>query len=171
MPLQYPPQQPAGQWFQASGIPPYNKKPGLWGISIPYLVVLIVLVLSLIIFAIVQFSPKSDTSGPRIYNVTVEYVSRNGAKITWYTAEPASTQIEYGLTNNYGSVYPVNPNNDVTQFKDAGVLYHELTISSLRKDTQYYFRAISRNARGNKSYSAEHSFKTKDVLDQFNPAE
>ncbi len=167
MPQAYSSQPVSGHWFQSG----YRGKKLLWGISIPYLVVFIILALSLIIFALVQLTPKTNTAGPRIYNVKVEYISKTGAKITWYTDELASTQIEYGRTNNYGSLYPVNPNNDIRQFKDAGVLYHEITISTLQTGTLYYFRAIAFNAQGYKSYSAENSFKTKYPNDPFINAE
>lgn len=164
--------QKIGSWLRLDGLlSGYPGKPLFWGISIPYLIVCLFLIIGVIAFAVIQLVPRADSSGPRIYNLTIAYISKSGATINWYTDEPASTQIEYGLTNNFGSIYPVNPNNDVTQYKDAGVLYHELTIGTLRKHTLYYFRAIARNAKGYKSYSAEYSFKTKDYLDEFHNEE
>jgi hypothetical protein len=56
------------------------------------------------------------------------------AVITWQTIAPASSQVEYGSTTNYGSLSPLDstPNTN-----------HSVTLNGLSPLTRYYFRVIS----------------------------
>lgn len=56
------------------------------------------------------------------------------ALVTWETANPATTQVEYGLTTNYGSVTPID---------NRLVRFHTATLTGLISGSNYYFRAVS----------------------------
>src|SRR5436190_3036316 len=56
------------------------------------------------------------------------------ATITWNTIAPASSQVEYGTTTNFGSLSPVNP---------TPATNHAVLLNNLNPLTRYYFRAIS----------------------------
>jgi len=56
------------------------------------------------------------------------------ATITWRTMEPATTQVEYGLTTGYGSATPL----------DSRLLRnHAATLSGLVPGSNYFFRVVS----------------------------
>jgi glucose/arabinose dehydrogenase len=91
-----------------------------------------------------------DTTGLAISNVT----SRPGpgwVTITWTTSEPADSQIQYGLTEAYGSFTPLDR---------ALATQHSVTISGLARKSHYYFQILSRDAAGNLGTS-NGSFRTK----------
>lgn len=56
------------------------------------------------------------------------------ALITWKTEEPATTQVEYGLTENYGTSTPLD--SRLTRF-------HVANLTSLLTGSNYFFRANS----------------------------
>lgn len=58
----------------------------------------------------------------------------DAASITWNTLQPASTQVEYGLTPDLGSATPANP---------APALRHAVRLTGLQPGTGYYLRAVS----------------------------
>ncbi len=49
-------------------------------------------------------SSEADTTPPVISGVSAGDVTESGATITWTTDEPATSQVEYGQTADYGSV-------------------------------------------------------------------
>lgn len=56
------------------------------------------------------------------------------ALLTWHTELAGTTQVEYGLTTNYGTATPL----------DTRLLHnHVVTLTGLTSGTNYYFRAIS----------------------------
>jgi hypothetical protein len=65
-----------------------------------------------------------------------------GALITWQTEAPASTQVEYGLTENYGNTTALDSRLTRT---------HVANLNGLQTGSNYYFRAISHT--GAKEYS------------------
>jgi hypothetical protein len=64
------------------------------------------------------------------------------ALLTWKTETPASTQVEYGLTENFGSATPLDSRLTRT---------HVANLYGLQTGSNYYFRAISRT--GSEEYS------------------
>jgi len=56
------------------------------------------------------------------------------ATITWQTSAPASTQVEYGTTTNYGTLTTLDP---------TPVTEHAVTLTNLTPLTRYYFRVLS----------------------------
>jgi hypothetical protein len=89
---------------------------------------------------------------PIVSNITISNIQGQAAAINWVTDQPADTQIEYGLTTNYGSTTALNP---------ALMLNHGQAINSgLQPATTYQFRIRARNAAGLLGTSANQSFTT-----------
>jgi hypothetical protein len=63
----------------------------------------------------------------------------NSAKVTWTTAVPSDSLVEYGTTALYGSVSPLAP---------AMVLVRSMTLTGLNPGTTYHFRVRSRDSGG-----------------------
>ena len=68
------------------------------------------------------------------------------ATITWETDVEATTQVEYGLTANYGSV---------TVLDERPKKKHIATLSGLAQGSNYFFRAISTSAQGESSQACQ----------------
>lgn len=73
------------------------------------------------------------------------------ATVNWLTDEPATTQIEYGLTPTYGSMTPLNA------FLTSS---HSQTISTIFPETLYHFRVKSKNKAGGETISPDFTFLT-----------
>jgi glucose/arabinose dehydrogenase/PKD repeat protein len=88
--------------------------------------------------------------GPVISQVTAR-PGPGRVTITWTTDIPADSQVEYGLTRDYGSTTALDRNLETN---------HSVTISPLARKTQYLFEVLSRDGVGNLA-SATGSFRTK----------
>jgi hypothetical protein len=76
------------------------------------------------------------------------------AKITWTTIKPSSTQVQYGLTESFGSV---------SDLQSELVTQHEVALTGLVSDTRYFYRVISSD--GKQQYvSPNFSFVTKNYV-------
>ena len=94
---------------------------------------------------------EPDTIPPVISNITVSAITGSAATITWKTDEPATSQIEYGLTTSYGSSTPLDT---------SLVTEHTQTITSLESNTTYHFRVKSKDASNNEAVSEDNTFTT-----------
>jgi uncharacterized lipoprotein YddW (UPF0748 family) len=96
-----------------------------------------------------------------VYGVAVIPGAR-AALVTWNTTVPASAQVEYGSTTNYGAL---------TAFNGGPRTNHAVLLAGLAPDATYYFRAIS-VAGGNTYRSDGGSFATttSHILDNTNAA-
>ncbi|MES2216048.1 MAG: fibronectin type III domain-containing protein [Patescibacteria group bacterium] len=92
-----------------------------------------------------------DTSAPVISALTSDTITANSARISWVTDELASTQIEYGQSSDYGTIWTPS---------STKVLTHSAVVSGLSADTAYHFRVKSADAAGNTGISADYSFRT-----------
>jgi hypothetical protein len=92
-----------------------------------------------------------DTTAPTISSRTATAITSTTATITWSTSEPATSQVDYGLTTSYGSTTPLDP---------ALVLAHSVLLNGLSANTTYNYRVRSRDAAGNERVSANSTFKT-----------
>ena len=120
-----------------------------------------------------QFGPRpepADTTGPNISNVAVSSVGNYSATITWYTDEPASSQVEYGTSTSYGLTTPAQPQNDPTYGYD-GVQSHTVYLSKLPSNMTHHFRVKSKDKNGNERVSGDYTFKTNEVESFFSPAD
>lgn len=75
------------------------------------------------------------------------------ALITWFTDMPATTQVEYGLSTNYGAATPL----------DSRLLRrHVATLTGLSQGSNYYFRA--RSTAGGQEWTYACQFRTLSAL-------
>jgi peptidoglycan/xylan/chitin deacetylase (PgdA/CDA1 family) len=94
---------------------------------------------------------RRDVTPPAISNVAASNVTQNSAKITWKTDEPATSQVEYGLTSGYGSSSPADANL---------VTSHSVVLNGLASGTKYHFSVQSKDASGNEAISGDATFTT-----------
>lgn len=112
-----------------------------------------------------HFRVKSDNTGglsvsgdytfttnslPVISNVKSNVLTDKTATVTWVTNQPASTQVEYGVTTSYGSS---------TTLDTAKVTSHTVSLSSLTANTLYHYRVLSSNDNGD-VVSGDYTFTT-----------
>jgi len=91
---------------------------------------------------------------PPIISSIASLTTDTTATITWTTNEPASSQVNYGLTDSYGSA-----------FGDAGFrTSHNLTITGLSATTTYHYQVVSLDPSLNMSSSSDATFLTKTVV-------
>ncbi|HSR89409.1 MAG TPA: hypothetical protein VLK22_03405 [Candidatus Udaeobacter sp.] len=91
-----------------------------------------------------------DTTPPVISNIQVS-AGVTTATIKWDTNELADSQINYGLTNSYGSNY----------FDSTGILNHSVSLSGLVANKTYHFQIISTDNSGNSANTIDDTFITK----------
>jgi N-acetylneuraminic acid mutarotase len=96
-----------------------------------------------------------DETPPVISGVAATDLTPDSATIVWTTDEGATSQVEYGLTADYGSITPLDENL---------VLDHSVALSGLTDVTLYHFRVISTDAPGNESVSEDFTFRTIDTV-------
>jgi len=88
---------------------------------------------------------------PVITNVVISNIQGATAAVTWHTDQPTDTQIEFGLTTNYGSMTTLNP---------ALVLDHGQAITGMQPGTTYQMRIRARNSVGGLGLSGNFTFTT-----------
>jgi len=93
-----------------------------------------------------------DVTPPAISQVSMSVTSTR-ATIGWTTNEPSDTQVEYGVTNSYGTLAPLD-----TTLQPS----HSQVINGLAPNTWYRFRIRSRDAAGNLGLSGDYRFKTRN---------
>jgi peptidoglycan hydrolase-like protein with peptidoglycan-binding domain len=94
---------------------------------------------------------EGDITPPVITDVTVENIQEHSAVITWNTDEPATSQLEFGLTSQYGNF---------TALGTALATAHSVSLLGLSSNTTFHFRVRSKDAAGNEAISLDHSFTT-----------
>ena len=90
-----------------------------------------------------------DSAAPVISSVRSDNITVSGARITWTTNEPATSQVEYGLTKEYGSLTTEDANL---------VTSHSVDLADLEAGKTYHYRAISKDAANNQAVSADATF-------------
>ncbi|MBN2001423.1 putative Ig domain-containing protein [candidate division KSB1 bacterium] len=94
---------------------------------------------------------EPDTDPPVFSNVASTNITSNSAIISWNTDEPATAQIKYGQTTDYGN----------RSVKDAGYqLSHAISLNQLIPNTTYFYRLIASDGLGNKGISQDYTFTT-----------
>jgi len=73
------------------------------------------------------------------------------ATITWLINRPASGQVKYGTSTEYGSLSTMN---------NESVRNHSVVINGLSQETTYHFRVKSTDADGKEATSEDQTFKT-----------
>jgi len=95
--------------------------------------------------------PAFDETPPLISEVLSSDIACTTAVITWKTNEPATSQVQCGETDQYGSTTPLD---------ETLVTNHRVVLTGLKPGTKYYFRAKSMDAANNKAGSREFTFTT-----------
>jgi hypothetical protein len=93
---------------------------------------------------------KTDKIAPIITNVNTQTLNTGSVEVTWDTDEEATSFVEYGLNENYGTTYG----------SWGTSTSHSLALINLKEDTNYYYRALSSDSWGNLAYSEEGTFYT-----------
>ena len=83
-----------------------------------------------------------DTVLPIISGITASAVTATSASINWTTNEPATSQVDYGLSTSYGQTTPLDTNL---------VTSHSAALSSLTAGKKHYYRVRSKDRAGNRS--------------------
>ena len=116
------------------------------------------LVVALILTALLVSCAKgeeADKAPPVISSVLVANITETSATITWTTDEPATSQVEYGLTTSYGMT---------TTLEEELVTSHSVSLSGLDADTIYWFRVKSKDGHDNEAASEDDVFTTLPVF-------
>jgi peroxiredoxin len=94
----------------------------------------------------------ADETPPTISGVNVSNITESSATITWVTNESATSQVQYGKTETYGSQTAENTNLTTS---------HNVTLTGLDANTTYNFKVMSKDAGGNGATSpTNQTFKT-----------
>lgn len=83
---------------------------------------------------IIEFVNTPLIPGSRYKNVLINQTAANSCTISWDTDEPATTQVEYGVTQSYGSS---------TILDTALTKTHKVVIDNLSSKTTYHFKLKS----------------------------
>lgn len=94
-------------------------------------------------------APALDITPPAISNI-VTIPSSTSATITWATNELATSKVDYGLADTYGSFV-----SDPTL-----VTSHSMELTGLSSSTTYHFKVTSEDSSGNSASSADLTFTT-----------
>jgi len=94
------------------------------------------------IWALISSGVFSGTESPKptvvetlvVDSVQLASVTDFGARVTWHTAKPSTSQVEYGTTAALG---------EVTQLDTQLVTEHSIDLKNLKPETQYYYRVKS----------------------------
>ncbi len=98
---------------------------------------------------------SSDVVPPVISNVQVISVTPYSASVTWLTDEPATSQVEHGVTGAYGAM---------TVLDRQRVLTHSVTLRGLSPSTMYHLRVRSQDIGDNEAISANTVFTTAALI-------
>jgi hypothetical protein len=100
------------------------------------------------------FEVKAPYTAPAgtlvIASVDSSRITLSGATITWTTNEAATSRVQYGLTEEWGSSTTV----------ETLVTSHSVELAGLEADTTYHYRVISKDAANNEAVSLDQTFTT-----------
>ena len=92
-----------------------------------------------------------DITAPAIITVRASNITFSSVTIAWTTNEPATSQVEYGLTAEYGSIAAT----------DTGLVNnHSVELTGLKAGKTYHYQVVSRDASSNQAVSADETFTT-----------
>ena len=90
-------------------------------------------------------------AAPLISALTAGEITSSGARIYWSTSRPATTRVEYGLTDEYGSFSAADGELATSHFA---------VLTDLKSGMTYHYRVISRDADGNETVSDDQTLST-----------
>ena len=86
-----------------------------------------------------------------ISQVAVSDIAEAKVSITWRTNKAATGQVEYGITDAYGSASRLNGSLETA---------HMRILTGLSAGTEYHFRVSARDSEGNAVQSDDYTFRT-----------
>lgn len=99
------------------------------------------------------FKPSPPAEEPPFITKVSMSPQEYSVDISWQTREPASTEIEWGRTQEYENGRIAAQEQDLTYG-------HQIIINDLEPDTNYHFRIIARTKTDYTVISKDYSFKT-----------
>jgi hypothetical protein len=100
-------------------------------------------------------STQVDNTPPVLSGIASSNITPSGATIGWTSNEPATSQVDYGLTTSYGMS---------TTLDNALLVSHSQVLSGLTSSTLYHYRVKSRDAAGNLATSGDNTFTTSSAM-------
>jgi hypothetical protein len=100
-------------------------------------------------------TPPADTTAPAITDVKVSEITKTSATVTWTTSEPASSEVDYGLTQAYG----------LSAVDSNLVTAHKVLLNSplITPGASYHALVKSSDAAGNAASSPDTTFQTEGL--------
>ena len=105
---------------------------------------------------------ETDSNEPPpigIFGIAVSDTTTSSATISWWTSQPATSVVEYGLTDACLLVTS----------EQAYVTEHEMDLTGLTSGSFYYFRVRSQAVAGNEAVSPVSTFSTLELVDLMPP--
>jgi len=102
-----------------------------------------------------------DIIPPVIYSLSVSRITFNSAVIEWKTDEPALCQVFWGTTQEY---------KEGIVSETAFLLSHTTSLISLSVETNYNFKIVCRDSKGNESETGNQRFTTLSLPDTTAPS-
>jgi peroxiredoxin len=90
-----------------------------------------------------------------ISDIQVPSIADLSATISWVTDKAATSQVEYGTTDAYGSTTPLD---------ESLTTNHSITLTGLTTATTYHFNVKSKDASGNEVASQDQTFTTHSTV-------
>ena len=101
-----------------------------------------------------------DNAAPVINSAAAAAISSSAASVGWTTNEPGDTQVEYGTSSAYATMY-----SSMTALNETLATAHSQVLSGLSASTLYHFRVRSYDAAGNLAVSEDSTFTTAAATD------
>jgi alpha-tubulin suppressor-like RCC1 family protein len=89
---------------------------------------------------------------PRVENVAIQDVRLYSALLTWYTSEPATSDLLYGKSTNYA--------NSISNVSGGQTTIHSIYLTGLEDSSTYHFAVRIKDVDGNEITSDDYSFET-----------
>jgi peroxiredoxin len=98
---------------------------------------------------------QAATTTLTISGINASSITDVGATISWVTDKAATSQLEYGTTNTYGSSTALNQDLNTS---------HSITLTGLKPSTTYHFKVKSKDATSNEATSQDQTFTTRSTV-------
>jgi len=89
---------------------------------------------------------------PRVERVSINDVRLYTAVLTWYTSEPAESNLHYGRGTGYGS--------EIKNVSGGATTVHSVRLEGLEHSSTYHFAVRIKDIDGNEILSDDYSFET-----------
>jgi alpha-tubulin suppressor-like RCC1 family protein len=96
-------------------------------------------------------SSFTTDSPSALSSIKVTSTAIDRATVTWNTANPTSSTVEYGITTEYGQT-----KSDASLVKE-----HSISLSDLESGKEYHFRVRGKDKNGNVYSSSDYTFEPK----------